>query len=335
MERRVIELTLRHPWTLSRGTSVAKTNVLTRLRDGGWEGWGEAAPNARYREDAASVLRALDRLEPLLADLSRWQEIVDRLPAAAPSDRAARAAVDMALYDLAGRRAGVPVWKMLGADPTRMPPTSYSIGLDAIPVMQEKAREAEAFRILKVKVGGPDDRAILEAIRRVTDRPLYADANEGWADADTAVERIRMMEGLGVVLVEQPLPAGDLDGARRVRDRVSMPIFADEAAVDEEDLAALAGAYDGVNVKVQKAGGLGAARRMVDAARARGLRVMIGCMIETSLGITAAAHLAPLADHADLDGHLLIRGDPFRGVALREGRLVLPEGPGLGVEGDF
>jgi len=336
MERRTIELALRHTWTIARNSSTVKNNVLVRVEGGGLAGLGEAAPNARYQEDWQGVLAALGRIAPLLGDdPGRFAEVIDRVHAAVPAAHAATAAVDIALHDLAGRRAGRPLWRMLGADAARMPLTSFSIGIDTIPAMQEKVREAAGYPILKIKVGRDDDRAILEGIRAVTDKPLYVDANEGWKDRAQAVAMIRWMEGMGVVLVEQPMSAADLDSARFIRDHVALPIIADEAVLSEADIAPLAGACDGINIKLQKAGGLRMARRMIDRARALGLKVMLGCMIETSVGITAAAHLAPLCDWADLDGNLLITNDPFRGVTVEAGRLVLPTGPGLGVEGTW
>ena len=333
-DARTIDLRLRHPWTIARGSSIRKTNVLTRLRCGGVVGIGEAAPNGRYGEDAESVLRALESLAPLVGDdPARLDEILDRIEAALPGRNAAKAAIDIALHDWAGRSDGSPLWRRFGADPSQTPATSMSIGIDDVGVMQQRVREASAFQVLKIKLGTPGDREIVEGIRKVTDRPLYVDANEAWVDPETAVEMVRWLHGMGVVLVEQPLPAADLEGARRVRDRVDLPIIADEAVLTVADIPPLQGAYDGINVKVQKAGGLRMAQRMIDAARARGMRVMLGCMIETSVGITAAAHLSPLVDYADLDGHLLLANDPFRGVLLRDGRLVLPDRPGLGLEG--
>lgn len=334
LDRKTVELRLRHTWTIARNSSRVKINVLTRLAHGGIEGYGEAAPNVRYLEDAGSVLRALETLAPLLGDDPRRpDEILDRVDAALPGDPAARAAIDIALHDWIGKKEGVPLCRLLGADPEKAPPTSMSIGSDAIPVMQDKVREAAGFTALKIKVGRGNDREILEGIRRVTDKPLYVDANEGWQDAARAVAMIKWMEGMGVVLVEQPLPAADLAGARYVRERVDLPIFADEAALAPHDIPRLAGAFDGVNIKLQKSGGLRMARRMIDAARGAGLQVMLGCMIETSIGITAAAHLSPLADIADLDGNLLIADDPFQGVLVQDGRLILPDRPGLGLLG--
>jgi L-alanine-DL-glutamate epimerase-like enolase superfamily enzyme len=334
LERKRIDLALKRAWTTAHGTSATRRNVLVRLSHDGIEGLGEAAPSPRYGEDWKTVLDALDLLAPRLGDdSSRFEEIIGRLEDLLPGNRAAKAAIDIALHDWIGRQRGVPLHRLFGADPRAAPLTSFSIGIDAVPAMQERAREAVGFGILKIKVGRENGRAILEGIRKVTDRPLCVDANEGWEDARQAVEMIRWMEGMGVVLVEQPLPAGDLDGAKQVRDRVDMPIFADEACLTLRDIPPLAAAFDGINVKIQKAGGLRMARRMIEEARGLKMKVMIGCMIETSIGITAAAHLSPLADHADLDGNLLISNDPFRGAVVRDGRLALPDRPGLGVEG--
>jgi len=335
-DRTTIELRLRHPWTIARGTSASKTNVLTRLRHLDFEGLGEAAPNSRYGEDASSVLRALETFAPLVQeDPARLDDMLDRIDAASRGHHAAKASIDIALHDWAGRLQGEPLWRRFGADPGRAPLTSMSIGLDDIEVMRQKVGEAVGFRVLKIKLGGADDRRVMEGIRAVTALPLYVDANEGWTDPERAVGMIKWMADLGVVLVEQPLPAADLEGAKRVRDRVDLPIFADEAALTADDVPRLAQAYDGINVKVQKSGGLRAARRMIAAARSCGMKVMLGCMVETSIGITAAAHLSPLVDFADLDGNLLLANDPFRGALVRDGRLVLPDRPGLGIEGTF
>ncbi|HEU4400936.1 MAG TPA: dipeptide epimerase [Candidatus Polarisedimenticolia bacterium] len=336
LERRKVELALRHTWTIARNSSAAKTNVLTRLSCGGIEGLGEAAPNVRYGEDWETVLTGLDLLAPRLGDdPTAYESVIDRMHKVLDGNHAAKAAIDIALHDWVGRKEKVPLCVKFGADPAKAPLTSMSIGIDEIPAMQEKVREAADFRILKIKVGLENDREILEGIRKVTDKPLYVDANEGWKDPKRAVEMIKWMEGLGVVLLEQPLPAADLDGAKYVRDRVDMPIFADEAVLTVDDIEPLASAFDGINVKLQKSGGLRMARLMIDRARALKMKVMLGCMIETSIGITAAAHLSPLVDHADLDGNLLIANDPFRGVVVRDGRLVLPDRPGLGVEGSW
>lgn len=334
-----LDLKLREPWRIARGTSTLKANVLVRLAaDGGGGardgdiGLGEAAPNVRYGENAGTVVAALDRLAPLVRSVpADWSGLLDRLSGLEPRHPAARAALDIAIHDLAARRHGIPVHRMIGASPGRMPETSYSIGLDIVPEMQRKARAAAGFPILKIKLDGRDDRAVVEGVREVTDRPLVVDVNEAWHDPEHAVGMIRWLAGMGVMLVEQPLPAADLDGARMVRARSVLPIFADEAVLQPADLPALREAYDGINVKVQKSGGLRPALRLIEAARRLGFQIMIGCMIESSLGITAAAHLAPFADRADLDGSLLLADDPFTGAVIDRGTITLPGGPGLGV----
>jgi len=250
--------------------------------------------------------------------------------AAVAGQPAAAAAVDMALRDLAGKRLGAPLYELMGIDPRRTPITSYTIGMDTPEIVERKVREAGEFEVLKVKMGTDDDRAVLEAVRDVTDRPLRVDANEGWT-LDDALERLDWLASLGVELVEQPLPASQLAATRELKRLSPLPLFADESLHVAADIPSLAEAFDGINIKLMKCGGIGEALRMIAVARAHGLKIMLGCMIESSLAITAAAVLSPLVDYTDLDGNLLIRDDPYRGVTVKGGRLVLPEGPGLGI----
>ena len=248
-----------------------------------------------------------------------------------PGQYAAKAAVDIALHDWAGQKLGTPVYRLFGLDPSDTPVTTFSIGIDTPEVTREKVREAAPFPVLKIKVGLDTDEPTLEAVRSVTKKPLRVDANEGWKDKDLALRRIKWLETQNVELIEQPMPAAMLDEQRWLHSRVSMPIFADESCLRLADIPRIAGAYDGINVKVDKAGGLLAALRMIDAARAHDLKVMLGCMVSSSVAITAAAHLSPLVDYADLDGNLLVSNDPYSGVTVKEGKLVLPDGPGLGL----
>jgi L-alanine-DL-glutamate epimerase-like enolase superfamily enzyme len=243
---------------------------------------------------------------------------------------AAEAAIDMALCDLAGKKLGVPLYELMGLDARQTPVTSFTIGMDTPEVVEAKVVEAGGYEVLKIKMGSDEDRQILEAVRAVTDRPLRVDANEGWT-LEGARARLEWLESMGVELVEQPLPAGQLEEMRELRRVSPLPLFADESVYRAADIPRLAGAFDGINIKLMKCGGLAEARRMIAVARAHGMQVMLGCMIESSLAITAAAHLSPLVDFADLDGNLLIANDPFVGVTVKDGRLVLPEGPGLGV----
>lgn len=323
-----LDLRLRHTFRLARGATDGRRNVIVELEHDGLVGLGEAAPIARYGQDAESAARAVDAMAGRLGDPRAFASAAAR--AAVPGERAAEAAVDMALHDLAGKRLGAPLYELLGLDPRAAPVTSFTIGLDAPAAMARKAREAEGYEVLKIKLGTADDRAIVEAIRGVTGRPLRVDANEGWTLAE-ARERLAWLAEMGVELVEQPLPASQLAETRELRRSSPLPLFADESVHTAADVPRLAGAFDGINVKLMKCGGLGEALRMIAVARAHGLKVMLGCMIESSLAITAAAHLSPLVDYADLDGHLLITDDPFVGATVEGGRLVLPKGPGLGV----
>jgi L-alanine-DL-glutamate epimerase-like enolase superfamily enzyme len=236
----------------------------------------------------------------------------------------------MALHDLAGRRLGVPLYRLLGIDPGAAPETSFTIGLAEPEVVVQKVREASAYPILKVKMGSDDDREVLAAVRDSTKSRIRVDANEGWTPQG-ALDRLEWLARLGVELVEQPLPADRIEETRQLRRRSPLPFYADESVHRAADIPRLAGAFDGINIKLMKCGGLGEALRMVAVARALGMKVMLGCMIESSLGITAAAHVSPLVDTADLDGNLLIENDPFVGATVESGRIVLPDGPGLGV----
>ena len=332
-----LDLALRVPWTISRGTRVRAENVLVRLRwrapDGReLEGLGEAAPYAFYGELRGTVEACLDEFAGLLGDDPfAIDTVLDAIEARLRHNPSAKAALDLALHDLAGKAAGRPLWQWWGLDPARGPLTSFSIGLDEPEVMAQKAREAAAFPILKIKVGTPRDVEIVRAVREaVPAARLVVDANAAWTPKQ-AVRTIAQLEPFGVELVEQPVAARDLAGLRYVREASALPIIADESCATEADVPALAGCVDGVNVKLMKCGGLHRARRLIAAARAHHLAVMCGCLIESSLAITAASHLLPLLDYADLDGNLLLADDPFDGVRCAAGKLTLPTGPGLGV----
>ena len=328
----VFEVRTRHPFTIARGTSDAYRRVWVRLADAdGVEGWGEADPSWYYGETADSVVAALARLAPVLpADPFDLESAEAALQRTLPGDAAARVAVSAALHDLVGKRLGVPLWKLWGLDPARAPQSSFTIGLDRPEVVRAKVLEAAPYPILKIKVGTPDDEAMLRAVREATDKPLRADANGGWS-APQAVARLPLLEEMGVELLEQPVAAGDLAGLAAVHRASRIPLVADEACRTSSDIPALAGAVDGISIKLAKCGSLREALRMIAVARAHHLSVMVGCMIETSLGITAAAHFTPLLDIVDLDGAALLADDPFVGASIAGGRLTLPTAPGLGV----
>lgn len=328
----VLELETAHPFGIARGTQSSYRVVWVRLTDDdGVEGWGEADPSSYYGETADTVVAALKQLAPLLPeDPFALEEAEGRLAASLKGNAAARVALSAALHDLVGKRLGVPLWKLWGLDPAKAPASSFTIGIDAPDVIKAKVREASPYGILKIKVGTPDDERILRAVREVTDKPIRVDANCGWT-AKQAIARLPLLREMGVELIEQPLPPEDLDGLAQVRRASPLPIIADESCRTAADIPRLAGAVDGINIKLAKCGSLREALRMIAVARAHSMMVMVGCMIETSLGITAAAHFTPLVDVVDLDGAALLKRDPFTGASIAGGRVTLPTGPGLGV----
>ena len=326
-------LMLCHTWTIARSSSDFKDNVFVCIERDGVAGLGEAAPNVRYNESVEQTLAALQRARGLFesSDWFRYVDMQKEWEGIIKDQRCAGAALDMAILDWVGRKLNMPLYRLLGLDGRKTAITSFSIGIDTPQVIRQKVKEASDFPILKVKVGRENDAEILDAVRDATDRPLRVDANEAWRDKEVALDKIRWMQGLGVELIEQPLPAGMIEETAWLRQHVDIPIIADEAVKCASDIPKIAGAYDGINIKLMKAGGIQEAIRMVHVARALGMKVMLGCMIESSVAISAAAHLSPLADYADLDGHLLISNDPFVGVAVEHGKLVLNDRPGLGV----
>ena len=328
----VLEVRTRHPFTIARGTTDAYRRVWVRLADAdGVEGWGEADPSAYYGETAETVVAALRRLEPVLpADPFDLEGADAAMARALEGNAAARVALSAALHDLVGKRLGVPLWKLWGLDPAKAPRSSFTIGIAEPDLIRAKVREADRWPILKIKVGTPDDERTLRAVREVTDKPLRVDANAGWT-VQQAVARLPLLEEMGVELIEQPVAPGDVAGLAAVHRASRIPIVADESCRVAADIPALAGAVDAISIKLAKCGSLREALRMIAVARAHRLQVMVGCMVETSLGITAAAHLTPLLDLVDLDGAALLAEDPFAGASIDGGRITLPTAPGLGV----
>ncbi|HEU0012737.1 MAG TPA: dipeptide epimerase [Longimicrobium sp.] len=335
----LIDLPTKHAFNIAREKEPrARRSVWVRVADGdGAEGWGEAAATPFYGETAETVAAVLPRLAEALetaaaGDVFALERIDAALEHALGRNPAARAAVSAALHDLVGKRLGLPVWKLWGLDPAAAPRSSFTIGIDDVGVMRDKVREAESYPILKIKVGTAHDAEILSMIRQEAPaKTLRVDANTGWT-AKQAIAAMPMLAEYGVEFVEQPLPAADLEGLRLVRERSPLPIIADESCEVAADVAKLAGVVDGVNIKLAKCGSLREAVRIVHAARAHGMSVMLGCMVESSLGIAAAVQLAPLVDYVDLDGAALLATDPFRGPGLEpDGTLRFNSEPGLGV----
>jgi len=333
LETEIVRLRLRHTWTTTMSSSEYRDTLQVRLFRDGATGIGEGAPIVRYHESALEAQKAVEaaRAVVLAGDPWRVETFLGEAFRHLEGQYAARAALDIALHDWIGKKLGIPVYRLLGLDPASAPLTTFSIGIDTPDTTRQKVREAEEFPVLKVKVGLDTDEATIEAVRSVTGKPLRVDANEGWRDKETAIRKIEWLASKGVELVEQPMPAAMLEEAAWVRERSPIPVFADEACLRASAIPGLIGTCHGVNVKLDKAGGLREALRMIHTARACGLKVMLGCMISSSASTTAAAHLSPLVDFADLDGHLLVANDPWEGVAVRDGRLVLPDRPGLGL----
>jgi len=331
---KTFEVHTRHPFTISRGTQSSVRLVWVNLEADGIVGWGEADPSEYYGETADTVVAALEVFRPVI-EAAPAPDDLESLETALRSlighNGSAHAAVSAALHDLIGKRLGQPLWRLLGLDPAAAPLSSFTIGLDEPDIVEEKVRQAARYPILKIKVGTERDEEVLSAVRSAApDKTLRVDANAGWTPAE-AIERIHMLAGFGVEFVEQPLPPHDREGLRRVHARSELPIIVDESCVVATDIPPLIGLADGINIKLAKCGGPREALRMIHTARACGLQVMMGCMLESTLGIAAAAHLAPLLDYADLDGAALLRDDPFQGPHLDEGRIALDEAPGLGV----
>lgn len=337
LETEVVTVHTTHPFVIARGGSSEWRVVWVRLIDeDGLEGWGEAAPSRFYGETADTVLAALDRLRPIIeaADAADIEQTEAAMFSALRFNAAARCAVSAALHDLQGKRFGVPLWKLWGLTPAASPRSSFTIAIAADDdTLRARVRDAVAagFPILKVKLGSDRDRRIIQLVRdEAPDTILRVDANAAWTPKQT-LSMAPLLQELCVEFIEQPLPPQDLEGLRFVREHCNLPIVADESCLVASDVAKLVGVVDGVNLKLAKCGSLREALRIIHTARAHGMLVMAGCMIETSLGITAAAHLAPLLDAVDLDGAALLRDDPFVGTTIVNGVVALPTAPGLGV----
>jgi L-alanine-DL-glutamate epimerase-like enolase superfamily enzyme len=333
IETEIVRLKLRHTWTTVMSSSEYRDNLYVRLRSGGITGTGEGGPIVRYKESAELGRQAVETVRPYLerADPYKFRKIMAEVFRLVPGQYAAKAAIDIALMDWVTKKLGIPLYKYYGLDAADAPVTTFSIGIDTPEKTREKVREAEEFPVLKIKVGLDKDESTMEAVRSVTKKPLRLDANEGFRTKEEAVRKINWLESLGAEFIEQPMPAPMLEEARWVRSRVHIPILADESCLHAEEIPKIADAYDGVVVKLDKTGGLNGAVRMIETARAHGLKVMLGCMVESSVSITAAAHLSPMVDWADLDGNLLVANDPYTGVKVQKGKLILPDRPGLGL----
>ena len=329
-----ITLDLRTTFRIAHGASDQRFNVISSLADEEWIGYGEAAAVSYHGETQAGILDYLSGLKNTLADPEKIsdpflvEEFLNQLP---QGSQAAKASLDIALHDWIGKKLGQPVYRLLGLEPQNIPETSFTIAMDTPELMAERARESK-WPVIKIKLGSSDDEAIVSAIRNATDARLRVDANAGWS-RDAAIKIIPRLAEYNLEFIEQPLPVGDIEGLKWLRSKnLGIPIFADESVKSSHDVARHVGAVDGVVIKLMKTGGIREALRAIHTARALDMQIMIGCMVESSLGVSAAAHIAPLCDYADLDGPLLIRNDPFSGIHYDEAKIIISEEPGLGVQ---
>jgi L-alanine-DL-glutamate epimerase-like enolase superfamily enzyme len=323
-----LTLDLKTTFRVAHGASDQRYNVLVYLDDG----VGEAAAVPYYDETQLGIIEYLKSVPDLGDDPFDMDLVLSKRPA---GSRAARSAIDVALHDLWGKKLGQPLYKLFGLNPNHLPLTSFTIGIDEPEVMAEQAKSS-GYPVLKIKLGSENDEEILVAIRKVTDAKLLIDANAGWS-REQALDIIPHLQEYNLELIEQPLAVGDVAGYFWLKEKlraqkIKIPIFADETAKTSHDVVKLAGAIDGVVVKTMKSEGIREALRMIHTARAHDMRIMLGCFIESSVGVTAAAHLAPLCDYADLDGPLLIKKDPYRGIKYDGAKFALPDGSGIGVE---
>ncbi len=327
-------LELRHAFTTATMSRTTTPAMLVEVERDGVIGYGEAAMPPYLGESQSTASAFFSQAAPLIATIADPFQLEDILPAIdalATGNPAAKAAIDIALHDWVGKNIDAPWFRLWGLDPAKTPVTSFTIGIDTPEVVRQKTREAAIYKIIKVKLGRDNDREMIETIRSVTDTPITVDANQGWTRRDDALRMIEWLATRGVVFIEQPMPKAQLDDTAWLRERSPLPLIADENCQRLADVAALKGVFDGINIKLMKCTGLREAHKMIILARALGLKVMLGCMTETSCAISAAAQLSPLVDWADLDGAVLIGNDCFAGATIVDGRITLPDRPGIGV----
>ncbi len=326
-------LQLKHTFTVSGFSRDTTPVVLTEIEYDGLIGYGEASMPPYLGESQDSVLTFLKKVkleqfnDPfMLDDILEYVDSIDK------NNRAAKASVDIALHDLIGKITNQPLYKLWGLNPTETPMTSFTIGIDTPEVVRIKTLEAERFKVLKVKLGGGNDKEMINIVRSITNVPIYVDVNQGWKDKDKALEMIHWLKEKGIEFVEQPMPKTQVDDIAWLTANSPLPIIADEAFQRLSDIAKFKDVYSGINIKLMKSTGLREAHKMITVARALDMKVMIGCMTETSCAVSAAAQLSPLVDWADLDGNLLISNDVFKGMEVIKGKVTLNDLPGIGIK---
>jgi L-alanine-DL-glutamate epimerase-like enolase superfamily enzyme len=328
------ELELKHPFSISKFTRTSTPLMLLKLNYEGFTGYGEASMVPYMGESQETAAAFLAKVEfnrfkhPF--DFAEIHQYLDEIESGNP---AVKAAIDIALNDLNGKILNQPCAKIYGADTTKMPITSYTLGIDTSEILKEKVADAKGFKVLKVKLGRDNDKELIRTIRSVSDLPLYVDANQGWSNKKEAIDMCYWLHDQGVLLIEQPMDKTNLEGNAWLTQRSPIPIIADEAVQRLADLDNLKGAYHGINIKLMKSAGMYEAHQMILKARSFGMKILIGCMSETSIATLAGAALAPLCDWADLDGPFLTKNNPFEQPKFENGRYVLNDLPGLGLSG--
>lgn len=326
-------LELKHAFTLANSSRSTTPVMMVEVERDGIVGYGEASmpPYLGESHDTARLFLEKVNLGKYF-DPFRLEDILADIDTIAPGNHAAKASIDIALHDWLGKRMGQPWYHIWGLNPDIAPVTSFTIGIDTPEIVRQKTREAEPYLVLKVKLGRETDRQLITAIREVTDKPIRVDVNQGWTDKEQALKMIEWLATQNIQFVEQPMPKERTDDHAWLRERSPLPIVGDESVVRLPDVRKAWGVYDGINVKLMKCTGMREAYQMILLAKGLGMRVMLGCMTETSCAISAAAQLSPLVDWADLDGALLIKNDLFRGAIIERGRVKIPAGPGIGAE---
>ncbi|WP_421920736.1 dipeptide epimerase [Marinifilum sp.] len=325
-------LQLKHVFTIASFSRTTTPVMLVKIEWGGFVGYGEASMPPYLGESHETATKFLSGLRlNQFTDPFRLNEILSYVDRFADGNCAAKASVDIALHDLIGKIVNKPWFKIWGYNQEDTPITTFTIGIDKPNVVTEKVKEASPYKMLKVKIGRGNDEEMINTIRKVTDVPLCVDVNQGWKDRQEALDKIHWLKEQGVVFVEQPMDKYDLDTMAWLTQHSPLPTIADEGVQRLADVPKLKGAYSGINIKLMKCTGMREAHKMLNVARALGMKVMIGCMTETSCGLSAAAQLSPMVDWADLDGNLLISNDPFKGVTVKDGKVILPSRQGIGV----
>ncbi len=328
------DLKLKHAFNLAKSSRTHTPDVQVEIEYDGIVGYGEASMPPYLGESVESVTRFLSKLDlSQFSDPFRLEEILEYVDSVEEGNRAAKASVDIALHDLLGKIMGQPWYKIWGLSPEKAPNTSFTIGIDTEEVVRQKMEEAKPYKVIKVKMGLDNDKELVKVIRSITDVPICVDANQGWKTKEQGLEMVEWLSDKNCLFIEQPFSKEMLEETKWLRERSPLPIIADEVFQRLSDITKLSEYYDGINIKLMKSTGMHEAYKMIVLARALGMKVMIGCMTETSCAVTAAAQLAPLVDWADLDGNLLIANDRFDGIKIVNGQVTVPaDRPGIGVE---